>query len=420
VETIKTDTCSSPGKDRRIGFVKKTPWSLIFLFIVLAGLVFSGWFYLHPSEKLEPKAGTDKHLNPIPVEVAAIEQGPIHLRLSFSGTLEARAEFVVAPKVSGRIKSLNVDLSDTVCRGQLVAELDNDEAFQTVLQAKADLAVAMATQVEAESSLKIANREFERIERLKKRGIASDSQYDSAMANQLVKHSLLAVARAQVLREKSLLEAANICLGYSRVTADWPGSDDERLVAERYVDAGQTVSANTPLVLISKLEPITGIVHATEKDYASLSPGQVVSLTTDAYPKDIFYGKVDRISPVFNMTTRQARIELAISNPETRLKPGMFIRAVVDVRTVPNAILVPEMAITSRKDQTGVFRVNETDKTVFWQPVTTGIHEDTYVQVEGDGLSGRVVIVGQHLLEHGSVIIIPDTDHHSDITGNNK
>lgn len=400
--------------------MKKTPWSLIFLFIVLAGLVFSGWFYLHPSEKLEPKAGTDKHLNPIPVEVAAIEQGPIHLRLSFSGTLEARAEFVVAPKVSGRIKSLNVDLSDTVCRGQLVAELDNDEAFQTVLQAKADLAVAMATQVEAESSLKIANREFERIERLKKRGIASDSQYDSAMANQLVKHSLLAVARAQVLREKSLLEAANICLGYSRVTADWPGSDDERLVAERYVDAGQTVSANTPLVLISKLEPITGIVHATEKDYASLSPGQVVSLTTDAYPKDIFYGKVDRISPVFNMTTRQARIELAISNPETRLKPGMFIRAVVDVRTVPNAILVPEMAITSRKDQTGVFRVNETDKTVFWQPVTTGIHEDTYVQVEGDGLSGRVVIVGQHLLEHGSVIIIPDTDHHSDITGNNK
>ncbi len=403
--------------------MKNTPWSLITTLVVLAGLAGAGWFYLHPSESLEPMVKNGKHMKPVPVEVAAIEQGSIHLRLTFSGTLEARAEFVVAPKVSGRIKSLAVDLSDTVSRGQLVAELDNDEAFQAVLQARADLAVARATHLEAESSLKIADREFERIKRLKQRGIASDSQYDSAMANQLVKNSQLEVARAQVLRGKSLLEAANIRLGYSRVTADWPGRDDQRLVAERYVDEGQTVSANTPLLLISKLEPITGIVHATEKEYASLRPGQKVSLTTDAYPRDVFYGTVDRISPVFSMTTRQARIELAISNPEIKLKPGMFIRAVIDVRDIPNATLVPEMAITSRKDQTGVFIVNEKDKTVSWHPVIIGIIDDKHVQVEGDGLSGLVVTIGQHLLENGSVISIPDQkdiEKQPDITGNDK
>jgi len=182
---------------------------LIAILVVLAGLAGVGWFYLHPSGNPEKKVPGGKHLNPAPVEVDVIKQGPIHLRLTFSGTLEARAEFVVAPKVSGRIKSLSVDLSDTVSRGQLVAELDNEEAFQAVLQAKADLAVANATQIETESSLKIAAREFERIKLLKQRGIASDSQYDSAMANQLVKHSLLEVAKAQVMRGKSMLEAAN-------------------------------------------------------------------------------------------------------------------------------------------------------------------------------------------------------------------
>lgn len=398
--------------------MKKRPWPWNVTFIILAVLAFAGWRYFHSSTDVDGQSLNGQKLNPIPVEVAPVVKGPIHLRLIFTGTLEARAEFVVAPKVGGRIRSLDVDLSDTVKKGQLIAELDDDEAFQAVLQAKADLAVARATQIETESSLKIAIREFERITRLKKRGIASDSQYDAAMASQQVKQSLLEVAKAQVFRANSLLAAANIRLGYSRVTADWPGGDDHRLVAERYVDAGQMVSANTPLVLISRLEPITGIVNVTEKEYAGLSAGQRVSLTTDAYPGEIFYGSVDRISPVFNKVTRQARIELAIANPGIRLKPGMFIRAGIGVKTIPNATLVPEMALTSQKDQTGVFIVNEPDKnitdknrtglTVSWCPVHVGIIENRQVQVEGQGLSGRVVILGQHLLNHGSAISIPD------------
>jgi RND family efflux transporter MFP subunit len=416
------------GKYRRITSVKKTSWSWVLLLILMAGGVFAGWRYLSLFKSLDEKNLSGTVDRAAPVEVTAIDQGDIHLRLTFTGTLEARAEFVAAPKVGGRIRSVTVDLADTVEKGQLIAELDNEEAFQAVLQAKADLAVANATQIETESSLKIAIREFERANRLKKKGIASDSQYDLAMANQLVKQSLVAVAKAQVLRAKSQLAAANIRLEYSRVTADWPDSDSHRLVAQRYVDPGQTVSANTPLVLISRLEPITGIVHTTEKEYADLSPGQPVSLTTDAYPGELFHGRVDRISPVFNKTTRQARIELVIANPDIKLKPGMFIRAVVDVRTVPNATLVPEMAITSRKEQTGIFIVNEPDGnttglTVSWHPVTVGIIEDRQAQVTGTRVSGRVVILGQHLLNHGSAISITEAKKQNplpEIPGNQK
>ena len=180
---------------------------------------------------------------PAPVEVVAIEHGPITLFRSFNGTLEAQAEFMVAPKVGGRVERLPVNLADSVTRGQVVAELDNDEYIQAVAQARADLAVAKANLVEAKSAQEIATREFERVKTLKKRGVASDSQFDSAMADLAAKQAKLEVATAQVTRAQALLETANIRLGYTKVTADWNGGDNQRVVAERYVDEGHTVSA---------------------------------------------------------------------------------------------------------------------------------------------------------------------------------
>ena len=123
----------------------------------------------------------------MPVEVVQIQRGPIALQRTFSGELEALAEFVVAPKVSGRVERVIVNIADTVTRGQIVAELDNEEYVQTVAQARADLVVAGANRSQARSALEIANREFKRTESLLKRGIASDSEFDAARQDQLVK-----------------------------------------------------------------------------------------------------------------------------------------------------------------------------------------------------------------------------------------
>jgi RND family efflux transporter MFP subunit len=349
-----------------------------------------------------------RQLRAAPVEVVSIERGPISLRRTLNGTLEARAEFVVAPKVGGRIERLTVNLADMVENGQVVADLDNDEYVQAVNQAKADLAVARANLAEAESALKIANREFERMETLKKRGVASESQYDEAMANQSAKQAQLEVAKAQMTRAEALLETANIRLGYTKVTANWAGGDTQRIVAERYVDEGQTVSANTALILIVELDPITGIVFVTEKDYARLQVGQTARLSTDAYPNEVFGGRIDRISPIFRQSTRQARVELTIDNPQHRLKPGMFIRATVELASLEDAIIIPEQALTVRSDQPGVFIVNEDSLTVSWHPVRVGIREGDRVQVEGEGLSGRVVSLGHQLVDDGSPIILAD------------
>ena len=382
----------------------------IFILTVLligaaAGL---GWVIFGQFQDRAGSSKSGKASRPVPVEVAQIQRGPIALQRTFSGELEALAEFVVAPKVSGRVERVIVNIADSVKRGQVVAELDNDEYVQAVAQAQADLLVARANQSQAKSALEIANREFKRTESLLKRGIASDSEFDVATQEQLAKQAQLKVAAAQVTKAESSLEIANIRLGYTKVTAGWTGGDEHRVVAERYVNEGQTVAANAPLLLIVDLNPIVGVIFVTERDYAHLIPGQLVSLTTDAYPGEQYTGRIDRIAPVFRKSTRQARIEMTIDNPQHRLKPGMFIRTTIVLTQVSDATIIPEQALTIRDDRSGVFIVSEDGQSVVWREVKVGIREGDRVQVQGQGLSGRVVTLGQQLVKDGSAITIPD------------
>ena len=385
-----------------------SPKKFILMVFVVGALAGLGWLIYSQFQERSVSSKSGSASRPVPVEVAQIRRGPIALQRTFSGELEALAEFVVAPKVSGRVLRVIVNIADTVKRGQVVAELDNDEYVQAVAQAQADLEVARANLSEAKSALEIANREFKRTESLLKRGIASDSEFDAVRQDRLAKQAQLKVAEAQVTKAESSLETANIRLRYTRVTAGWTGGDENRVVAERYVDEGQTVAANAPLLLIVELNPIIGVVFVTERDYANLKPGQLVALTTDAYPGENYSGRIDRIAPVFRKSTRQARIEMTIDNSQHRLKPGMFIRATVVLDRVAETTIVPEQALTKRDDRSGVFIVSEDGRSVTWREVKPGILEGDRLQVEGEGLSGRVVILGQQLVRDGSPITIPD------------
>ncbi len=376
----------------------------VILVVLLAGF---GWWIFSLIHGLTDTSNEGRVSRPVPVSVALIQHGPIVFQRTFSGELESLREFVVAPKVSGRIEQVFVNISDHVKRGQVVAELDNDEYVQAVAQAQADLEVARASLAEAESALETANREFKRTELLLKRGIASDSDFDAAKADQLAKQARLEMARAQVTKAESSLETENIRLRYTQVTAGWSDGNDFRIVAERYVDEGQTVAANAPLLLIVELNPIIGVIFVAERDYARLKPGQAVSLTTDAYPGERFDGRIERIAPVFRKSTRQARVEMTIDNHRHRLKPGMFIRATVVLDRMEEATIIPEKALTIRDDGTGIFVVNESGLGVSWRKVRVGIREGDRVQVEGGPLSGRVVTLGQHLLNDGSAVTIP-------------
>jgi RND family efflux transporter MFP subunit len=382
---------------------------LFLLALLVAAAAGLGWqIYSRLDSLQDGTKGDRKDARPVPVVTAPIERAAIALERSFSGTLEAYAEFVAAPKIGGIVKRLTLDLGDNVARGQVIAKLDNAEFLQAIAQAEADLKVAEANLGEANSLLKIAERELKRIDQLSTRGVSSASQRDTAAAEQLAKKAHVQVTLAQVARAQAQLETARIRLGYTEVIADWESDKAQRLVAERYVDEGETVSANTPLLKIVALDPVTAVIFVTEKEYSGLKIGQQASLTTDAFRDRAFSGVIKRIAPVFREATRQARIEVEVDNPDLQLKPGMFVRAKVTLEQLDEATVVPIQALTRRDEQDGVFVLSEDGHRVLWRAVTPGIQQDEYLQVVGEGLQGRVVVLGQQLLDNGSAVLLSE------------
>lgn len=357
----------------------------------------------------QPEA-SDRSGRAVPVEVAAVERGPIERRRTFSGTLEALAEFSVAAKVGGRVERLAVNLADEVENGMVVATLDSAEYEQEVAQARAELAVAEANLKEARSAKEIGDRSMRRQRTLRERGIASESQFDLAESEQLAAEASVAVAEAQAQRARSALETAQIRLGYTQVRAAWSEGDARRLVAERMVEAGDTVAANVPLMSIVELDPILAVLFIAERDYAQITPGQRVTLRTDAQPGRTFEGRVARVSPVFQSASRQARVELTVPNPERLLKPGMFVRAEAVLERVEEATIVPESAVVTRADLPVVFVLDERAMKVRLTPVELGVSDAGRVQVVGGDLTGRVVTLGQQLLDDGSSVVLPEDD----------
>ncbi len=356
----------------------------------------------------EAGATKGRETGPVPVEVADVTHGPIENRRTFSGTLEAAARVTVAPKIAGRIVRLPVELADVVKRNQVVAELDRDEYDQEVMQAEAELAVARANVAEAESAAKIAARELERMKTLQDRGVASESQLDVVMADDLAKGAAVEVAKARATRAESALQTARIRRGYTRIEATWSGDDEERVVAERFAEEGETVAANTPLLSIIKLNPIRAVIHVTERDYAELSPGQPVTLRTDAYADRTWSARIGRVAPAFREGSRQARVEVDVPNEDGALKPGMFVRVEAVLGRREDATIVPAAALVDRDGGTVVFVVSDDDASVRLAKVETGIREGDRVEVTGDDVGGRVVTLGQQLLGDGSAITIPE------------
>ena len=122
-----------------------------FVFLVVVALLgaLGGAVYFKVVEKLSAKGKPKGGKAAVAVEVKPLTTASIRDVATFSGTLLPQAQFVVAPKVAGRLEKLLVDVGDTVTRGQLVAVVDSEEFVQQVECARAELEVAKARVAEA-------------------------------------------------------------------------------------------------------------------------------------------------------------------------------------------------------------------------------------------------------------------------------
>lgn len=343
---------------------------------------------------------------PAAVEVSPVERGSIEQHRSFTGTLEARAKFVVSANAAGRIERLLVELSDPVAQGAVVAEIDDAEQTQGVREASAELAVARANLAEAEAAVVIAERELRRVEGLVAGGVVADSELDDIKARYLARTSAVTVAKAQVTRASAGYRRAGIRSSHTKAVAMWSGEAETRFVSKRHVAEGDTVSAGDPLITVVDLDPLDAIVFVTEREYAALEPEQSAIVTTDAHPDRDFPATIRRIAPVFDEASRQARVELQVTNADHLLKPGMFVRVQVVLGRADGVTIVPEAALATRGGERGVFVIDADGEHANWHPVRVGITDDGRVEVTGEGVDGKVVTLGHQLIDDGSAVTI--------------
>jgi RND family efflux transporter MFP subunit len=380
-----------------------------FVIIVILALVGGlGWKIYQKIVAAKPTDMGPKGNPAVPVEAASVSKATLRDIEFFTGTLLPESQFTVAPKIAGRLEKLKVNIGDPVKNGQLIAELEDDEYSQKLEEDTAKLEVTKATVGECASSLEGARKEFERVKELRQKNAASDSDFDRAEEQFKINESKYKVALARVIQDEASLKSSQIRLSYTKIYAAWDKGEEDRVLGERFVDEGAMLAPNTLIVSILDIEPLRAIIHVIERDYSSVKIGQSAKITTDAFPGETFFGKIVRVAPLLMESSRQARVEIEIPNKDRRLKPGMFIRAEIEFGIHTDVTVVPVSALSRYHGTQGVFLVEGQNKKARFVPVTQGIVEGDLAEILNPPLSGSVVTVGQHLLEDGSSIILPD------------
>jgi RND family efflux transporter MFP subunit len=395
----------------------------------------------------------------VAVEVVPVKKGTIRDVGSFTGSLLPMSQFIVAPKIAGRLERLLVRIGDHVERDQLIAVLDDEEYNQQVEQAQAGLLASRAYLEKAKQSLLIAQRDLEtekkrvqaaleaaearykdaqskseRQKQLLEKKLVSQEEYETAQTTAVqasaaleatkmqieelgtkeqaleLKRQDVALAEADVAHKEASLKAAQVRLSYTQIRASWKEGDEQRVVGERFVHEGALLAPNAPIVSILDIHVLTAVIHVIERDYQKIHIGQEAVAATDALPGRSFAGRIVRVAPLLRETSRQARVEIELPNPDELLKPGMFVRVHIQFAEHVDATIVPRTSIARRNGQQGVFLVDLKKKEARFTPVELGISSAESLEVLSPPLTGFVVTLGHHLLEDGSAVILPDAD----------
>ncbi len=339
---------------------------------------------------------------PVAVLIDSVSIAPIQEISLFTGTVYPLYQYVVSPKVSGRVITIRKRIGDWVSRGEIISKIDDAEYQQAVLEAEANLKIAQASLNEAITQLELAEQEFQRVKSLQEKGIASPAELDAAASNYSAQESRLKLAKAQVEQREAALQSANIRLNYTVLVATEPG-----FIGERFVDEGSLLAPNSPIVSVIGID--TAIVRTTiiERVYGRIQTGQTAEIRVDAFPEKCFFGKVSQIAPMLQQESRVANIEVEVPNDSLLLKPGMFAKLSIVLADKDSAQTVPAEALVTHGGEDGIFVVDEATTTARYVPVQLGIVTKEKVEIAWPIITEKVITLGQHLLENGSPIILP-------------
>jgi HlyD family secretion protein len=338
---------------------------------------------------------------PMTVELTSVGRADLSEQITVVGNLIGAATVAAAPKINGRLASVNVRMGDPVREGQTLAQVEDSEIREQVRQAEASFAVAEATVRQREADLRFAETNLDRSRNLFERQLIADQAMDDAESRQQAAAAQVDLARAQLAQSQARLEELRIALSNTTITSPVTG-----FVGSRILDPGAWVTPSSAFLSVVDISTVRLVANIVERDLRRIAAGQQAEVDVDAYPGEQFAGRVARVAPVLDPATRTAQIEVDIPNPDGRLKPGMYARVRFTVEERENALVVPANAVVTIDGRLGVFMPGE-GETAEFRPITTGLQDQTFMEVSAGLQEGdSIVTTGAAALRAGDRISI--------------
>jgi membrane fusion protein (multidrug efflux system) len=306
----------------------------------------------------------------VTVEMAEVTTSELASSVRAVGTLEAEASATLRAEVPGQILAVHFEEGQPLEKG---APLYSIEA--TVLEAEVNEARANAERSEA--ALKRADELFAK-------QLISGTDYDAARANYNV----------DVARLRSSLAK----LSKTVIRAPFDG-----FVGIRRINIGDYATIGQQLVDVVQLDPLRVAFSVPETLLSKVLPGQPVSVSVDAYPDQMFTGRISAVAPKTDIQGHSLEVRAHLPNKDLKLRPGLFVRIDVSLGNKPDAIVIPEQAIWPLGQDKIVYVVE--DGKAFQRRVRIGERKPGAVEILAGLAAGEVIVTaGQMKLFEGASV----------------
>lgn len=393
--------------------------------ICLLLLVIALYFYIGAGKDKGP--GVRRNIPE--VQVQEVVRADMQRHIVLSGQTVADASINLAPKYSGRIAEVYVNLGDYVEEGQVLMVQDLGDLDISIAQNSAAASAAWADAREAaaaynaniiskRNAYELAKAKYERQKYLFSIGAISQDTLDSVeqefsasraayevLANQVDSGGAAAVQSKELTAQKQ--EHATEALQKQRedMMLRAPRSG---IIAYRNAEVGALATAGTKAFTLVDNRHINIDCNIGENDAAILRPGMLVKITIDALGRD-FSGKIVFVSPAMEEGTKSYQVRLSLEDGDDTVKAGLFAHTAVDILQRPQTIFVPQSAVLSRNGQQYVF-VLLPDGTVEQRTVKIGLLNDEAEEIiEGLSVGEKVVLTNQDKLQTGMKVKVAES-----------
>lgn len=305
-------------------------------------------------------------------------------QLHFSGSLDPEWQAQVAAKVDGRLEKVYVHEGDRVEKGQVLAVLEQMDTDANLLSAK-------GSYLDAQTSLRKAETDLARYEKLYATGAVSQQVVDDYRFARDNAAAKLEAARGSLQGMES--KAAGTV-----VTAPADG-----IVAKRFYQEGYYAKAGTPLFAIADISMLKTTIHIPEGQVTGVRVGNEADIALPAYPGKKLVGKITRIAPVADLPAHTFAAEVSVDNSEGLLA-GVYANVSLIGEPREQVLTIPMHAIVMRDDQQTVF-VADAQGVVQRRVLALGYSDDKVAEVlSGLDEKDTIVVEGHNKLREGSRI----------------